>query len=309
MSSAQILPLINQIVVFFLLVSVGFFARKRAIISDEIQVGLSGIILNISIPASIISAADKPLELDKLHIIAYILIGAAIIILGASILSNLIAKGIRMKPREATIFSNMVTYPNVAFIGYPVIRIFMPEEGVFYASFFVLIFNLLFFTYGIRKISGAKSLTLKGIFGHINIVASLLMIVLYRFQIRFPSPIQNTINLLGELSTPLSLMVMGSMLGCIALKELFNRPVLYLASAMKLFLMPTLVFIVVRFIRMPIEAATVLLIMSALPSASTVVISAEKYGYEPIFASKGTLLSTLLFLVTIFYVAFLQNRL
>lgn len=309
MSSAQILPLINQIVVFFLLVSVGFFARKRAIISDEIQVGLSGIILNISIPASIISAADKPLELDKLHIIAYILIGATIIILGASILSNLIAKGIRMKPREATIFSNMVTYPNVAFIGYPVIRIFMPEEGVFYASFFVLIFNLLFFTYGIRKISGAKSLTLKGIFGHINIVASLLMIVLYRFQIRFPSPIQNTINLLGELSTPLSLMVMGSMLGCIALKELFNRPVLYLASAMKLFLMPTLVFIVVRFIRMPIEAATVLLIMSALPSASTVVISAEKYGYEPIFASKGTLLSTLLFLVTIFYVAFLQNRL
>lgn len=307
MSSAQLLPLMNQIIVFFLLVSVGFFARKRKLINDDIQVGLSGIVLNISIPAAIIAAADKPLELDKLHIIVYILFGAAIIMLNASFLSGFLMKRIHIQPREATLFSSMVTYPNVAFIGYPVIKIFMPEEGVFYASFFVLVFNLMFFMYGIRKISGIRLLTFKTIFGHINTLASLLMIVLYLLQIQFPSPVKNTLNLLGELSTPLSLMVMGSMLGCIALKELFNRPLLYLAATIKLLIIPSLVFAVIKLIQIPMEAATVLLVMSALPSASVVVISAEKYGYEPLFASKGTLLSTFLFLGTIFYVAFLQS--
>ena len=307
LSSAQILSLVNQILVFFLLVGVGFLARKRKLLNDAIQVGISGLILNISIPASILAASDKLFEADKLNNIVFILIGSAVTMIGATILSKFLAKGLKMNPREGTIFSNLVTYPNVAFIGYPVIKIFMPENGVFYASFFVLVFNLLFFIYGIREVSGNKSFHLKSIFGHINTLASLLMIVLYVFQVKFPAPIKSTLVMLGELSTPLSLIVIGSMMACISLKDLFNRPILYLAAFLKLIAIPTVVFGLAKVLRLPLESATVLLVMSALPSASTVVISAEKYNYEPLFASKGNLLSTMLFLLTIFYVAFLQS--
>ena len=302
------MTLINQIIVIFLLAAIGYIARKAKLMDDKIQSGVSGIVLYVGIPGSILASASKPLETAHFKSIGMILAGAALYYVLIIPITEGMAKAGRLERKKGVIFSTLIANPNVAFIGYPVISIFMPEDGVFFASFFVIVFNLCFFIYGLGRISGQKALSLKGIF-NINAVAALLLVALYVLQIRVPDALQTTFELLGGISTPLSMLVIGSMLAGIPFRQLFTTHSLYVVSAMRLLVIPTIVFFVARWLALPTEVSTVLLIMCALPSAAAAVMAAERYNCEPVYASKGVLLSTLLFLVTIPYIAFLQGLL
>ncbi|MDL2323704.1 AEC family transporter [Ruminococcaceae bacterium OttesenSCG-928-A16] len=300
------LDLFSQIIVIFLLAAAGYAARKRSMINDQIQTGLSSIVLSISVPASILAAANMDMDPRQLNNIVVILVGALVYFIVALALGMLLGRLLWLNPKQQVIFTNLVGFSNAAFIGYPIIKIFLPTTGIFLASFFVLVFNLCFFTFGIGRTAGQTRFSLRSIFGNINTLACFIMVALYFLQLKLPSPLQTTLETLGNLSTPLSMLVIGSMLANIRIKDLFTTPSLYLSTALRLLILPTITFLIVRGLALPGQAATVLLIMSGLPSASLTVIAAEKYSCEPLYASKGVLLSTLLFLGTIPYIAFLQ---
>ncbi|MFV0414710.1 MAG: AEC family transporter [Oscillospiraceae bacterium] len=303
------LSLLNQIVVIFLLAAAGYAARKSNILNQQTQLGLSNIVLNLAIPASILASAAKPLEAKNFTVVITILIGAVVYYLFSIFMANLLSRLMKLPRGRGTIFTLLVAFANVAFIGYPVISIFLPENGIFFASFYVIIFNLSFFTYGVATTSTGEKLSPLAIFGNINNIAAFVMVVLYLLQIRFPAPVQQTLELLGNLSTPLSMLVIGSMLATIKLRQLFATPTLYFISFLRLLVLPTLVFLVLRWLGITGDAATVLLIVSGLPSASVTVMIAEKNNAEPEYATKGVLLSTILFMATVPYLAFLHGLL
>lgn len=299
--------LISQLVVIMLLAGAGYLARKLDIINQKVQLGLSAIVLNIAIPCSILSSANKPYDPAHLGSILGIVIGAVIYYVGCILIFTLLTKVIRLPKAQGTIFTLLAMFANVAFIGYPIISIFLPDSGVFFASFYVLVFNVFFFTYATAKTSGKAKLSPAAIFGNINTIAAALMIVLYVVQVRLPAPLQTTLELLGNLATPLSMLVIGSMLATIKIRQLFATPLLYLLSFLRLLLIPLITFGALKLLGISGTVATVLLIMSALPSASMTVMVAEQNKFEPEFATKGVLLSTILFVFTLPVVAVLHG--
>lgn len=299
--------LFGQIIIIFLLAGVGYVARKKDIINSQVQFGLSAIVLNIALPSSILASANKPFQAENLTEILIILMGAVCYFAFTILFMTLLVKTTR-RPKEQGILSTLlVAFPNSAFIGYPLISIFLPETGIFFASFFNIIFNILFFTYGITITSGKTKISPAGIFLNINNIASVAMIILYLLQVKMPVPIQGTLEILGGLSTPLSMMVIGSMLATIRLRQLFATPMLYVVSLIRLLILPTLMFFALRLLGVGGVAGTVLLILTGLPSASMTVMAAEKNGMQPEYASKGVLLTTILFMATVPYLVFLQG--
>lgn len=303
------LSVINQIAVIFLLAVAGYFARRFNIINAQVQMGLSSLVLSLALPASILAAANKPLDPANTSTIVTVLVGAILYFAVSILLMRLLFKPFKLQKTEKTIAVLLCCFSNAGFMGLPILSIFLPANGVFFGSFFVLVFNVVFFVYAATVTSAKGKISPAAIFGNINNIASVVMIVLYLLQVRLPSPIQGTLDILGSLTTPLSMMVIGSMLATIKIRQLFATPALYVVAALRLFLFPTAIFLILQALAISGPAATVLLIISGLPSASMTVMQAEKDNCAPEFASKGVLLTTLLFLLSMPYLAFLQSML
>lgn len=301
--------LLNQLLMIFILAAIGYIARKTGLISEQVQNGLSAIVLNITIPASILASAAMPFQESMTSTILIVALGGAIIHLVAILLNMALARPLKLQGKRRAVFITLASFSNVAFIGFPVITAFLPDSGVFLTSFFIISFNAFFFTYGYAVLSGSRKISPRSIVTNVNIIALLIMLILYLAQIKLPTAVQNVLDSLGSMSTPLSLIVIGGMMANIRIRELFNTPLLYLVSFLKLIVLPTLVFGAARLLSLPAEPATVLLVMSALPSATMNALAANRFDCEADLSSKGVLQSTLFFAASVFYVSLLVGML
>jgi predicted permease len=299
--------LINQIAVFFLLAGAGYAARRLKVITGQLRLGLSALIMQVALPSAILEASQKPAEASNTAVILTVLAGGAIYYVFAIPLSAGLARLFKLEKKKGIIFVMLAVFQNVAFMGYPIISIFLPEQGVFFASFFVMLYNAVFFTYGTQRMSG-KRVSLRSVLNP-AVVATLLMALFYLAQIKFPAPVSGALGLLGGLSTPLSMLAIGAMLADMPIKEIFSAPILYLMAFLRLVAIPAAVFLALKALGIGGAAGTVLLVMSCLPSGNLIAIAAAREECEPELAAKGVLLSTLLFLLTVPCVAVLQQNL
>lgn len=297
--------LFNQLVVIFLLAGIGFAARKGGIISAELQKGLSGVVINISVPCTILASASNPMAEGSAAIMLWI-VGFGLVYHIAALFAGMgLGRALRLGPERRPVFACLLAFPNAAFIGFPIISVFLPETGILYASLFNITYNLVFFSLGTLFMSGEKKVSVKNLLGSIPTIASLLMVVLYVAQLKFPAPLQNTLAMVGGTSTPFSMIVIGSMLASVKIRELLAAPVLYLLSFLRLLVIPTAVFGLLWLLPVPAAAALVLVLMCGLPSGALTAIAAENHGKEAAFASAGVVHTTLFFAATVAWVAFL----
>ncbi len=118
----------------------------------------------------------------------------------------------------STIFSNS------AFMGYPVIEALYGKIGVFYASIFGIPFNIFMLSAGIMIYTGERDAkNLKGILKHPGIIATVLGMFILVFSISIPIPINTALQYVGSMTTPLSMIIVGSMLADINIKEIFQE--------------------------------------------------------------------------------------
>lgn len=298
--------LLNQMIVFMFITVVGYILRKTGVMDEKVQGGMSAVIIKVAVPMMIVASSNKPYQPEALGVIAVVFFGSLIYHVVFMAATTGVAKVLHIPDKKAALFSQLSTFTNCAFIGYPVIAVFLPETGIFYTTFFLIWFNLLYYTIAFMQLSGEKKFTIKAAFNNPTI-ASILLIIFYLLQIKLPTAIQTSMELLGGLSTPLSLLVIGSMLASYPLREIFTTPIIYLISFLRLILIPSIVFGVLWLLKLPTDAAVVLLVMSALPSGSSTAITARLFNCEPEFASKGVLQTTVLFMLSISYVAFLTS--
>lgn len=301
--------LMNQILIIVIFVMIGFLAHKANYINDEIQNSLSTFVISVIIPCSIIASANKPLEQDSLLAVGLIFIGGVVFFIGGIIIMELFVRSTKLSDNEKILTACLSIFPNAAFIGYPIVAVFLPETGTFLASIFLVVYNLFFFTYGELRISKAKKISFKAILLNINNIASVVMIIMYLLQIKLFTPFQDAIASVGSMSSAVSMIVVGSMLAKINIKGLLLDKLLYLISFIRLLVFPTLVFLVLWLIKLPMEVNTVLLVMSGLPSATLVAITAEKYNCDPELASSAIIQTVIIFMGTIFYLNYLLELL
>ena len=98
---------------------------------------------------------------------------------------------------------------------------------------------------------------------------------------------------------PLSMMVIGSSLGTVSLTDAFRNPKLGLLSAMRLFVIPLISWLVCRLITSDTVLLMTCTIIAAAPCAVIVSVIAIQYGRDPIFSSEGVQHSTICSIVTI----------
>ena len=294
--------LLTIIATLFLLMACGFFARKKGIIDDVASKRLSTLIIKIGQPMMIISAlTEAEFSYENLGD-GFLYIGIGIIfhaVMGG--LAFLLCKGFKdLDERKITEFSLM--FVNGGFIGFPILEALFGAKGLFLAAFFNLSFHLFIWSWGVAILARKRSdikLTVRKIFINLGSIPCLIGVLIYMLVIPFPGFVlpaflSKFFLYLSNLCTPISVLITGALLATRTAKQIFGSGKIYYFSLMKLIVLPLIVCVICKLIRLPQDMILFVTVEAALPAASSITMFSEIYGLNSGYASQTVGTSSLL---------------
>lgn len=303
------LHIVTQMLMIFGIVLVGLASAKRNLWAGELDRKLSVFILNVSMPALILASVmgrDLVFEPSELLTLGLVAVVNYVILIG---LACLIPQIWHVNRSRQGLARFMLAFGNVSFIGYPVCDAVFGPKAVFCASVLNIPFNLLIFTIGVSFINGGKARSAfspKLVFSPC-VVASLIAVSIALMGISVPEPVGQWFHLLGDLTTPCALLIIGSSLSHIPVRDMLGNRFAYAISLLRLIVLPLVVGVVLRLLGVDHFVANVAVVLSAMPIATNGIMLCLQYGKDERVMTQGLFLSTLFSVVTIPLIAYLTQ--
>lgn len=289
---------INQVIVLFLIMVVGFFSRKKEYINPSVNRSLSELLINITLPSMIIASFNFKFSKDMLNVGISLFLISLIIHLSLLLIGKFLYK--RFNENEMKVLWFITLFSNCGFMGYPVVESIYGKIGLFYAALFNIPFNILMWTAGVFIFSGKGDIkSAKKALLNPGIVSVFIGLFIFLFSLKLPIPIQKTLELVGSMTTPLSMIIIGSTLADSKITSIFESKSIYIGTIVRLILIPVTTFIFLKYFGLKDFYLSIPVIITAMPAAANTVIMAEKFGGDAEFASKIVFLTTVLSAVTI----------
>jgi predicted permease len=293
----QIAIINNQVLMLLLLMLIGFIVRKCRILNDELNDGISELLINVAIPFSILVSFNIAFSSKILH--------NTLIVFGVSVFIHFFAAFIGLilffryhwDTRKILLFATI--FDNIGFMGLPVLGSLFGKMGVFYGSIYVVTYNLFVWTLGVMIMNGKKELNAIKAFTNPALVAVLAGSILFFFSIKLPLPIFKTLDMVGSITTPLSMIVIGSILAELNLKELFGDFSVYYSTVARLLIVPLGMAFILKFCGIEPYLLKISVIAGAMPAGTMTAILAKKYNGNTLLASRIVFMSTAFSLFTI----------
>lgn len=299
--------LLEVVIKIAVMVSLGFILRKLNIISENLQKGLTQLLLTAILPFSIIASSgyERTESLTRGLLIAA---AAALIYYAVAItLMSLLSSRLPFGEKKRRIFITMTVFQNTGFVGFPLMQALFGAEGLLLAVVFNMAYNLFMFSYGVQLLSGEPA-NLKKFFFNAVSISSVIAILIFISPFRIPELIAAPIAEIGSMTVPISMMIIGAGLAPIPLRTILSDWGAYLVSFIRLLALPGTMFIVMLFLPIDPVTKSVIVLMTALPCGSMNVIFSEKYDCEPEFAAKTVVQSMLLMTITLPLLIFLCSK-
>ena len=357
--------MLQQMIVMFLMMAVGYLCYRKQILTEEVSRKVSAIVVNVANPCMILSSAltDQQMQGKELvQTLAIVVMMYVFLLVMAQLLPRILC--IQKESRGA--YAAMTVFANIGFMGFPVLAAMYGNGALLYGAVFQIPFNILIYTYGVAVLTrkpgacakaeqdvkaepdvksevdvkaesdvkaepngktgerqDAQGITatvngmseniengseqqgklqgtveiVKKIF-NIGVIACITAMLLYFLQTPVPSFLQAFITNLGNLTAPLSMMIIGASLAQMPFKELFLDKKLLLFSLVKLLLLPAVWMIMVNRVAEQEILRGVCLVMMATPAGSMTAMLAQQYGGDYETASRGVALTTVLSVIT-----------
>lgn len=295
----------------FFIMMAGFIGNKAGVLDQEGNKKFSSLVVNITAPALILaSSSDKNLtgsKADALFVLT-VAVGMYIFLILASFSVRFLFK---VKKADEGLYRFMTVFGNNAFMGIPVVETIF--GNVFYAALFNLPNNILIYSYGgyllSRKNAQADnkhSFQMKNIWNP-GVISAVTALIMFLAGLRFPEMVTDTLQNVGNITTPLSMIVIGSSLAVLPLGETFKNLKVYLFSLFKLIILPTLIWLIARLFITDFMVLGVLVIISGMPCAAVTVMLCNEYGNDADSAARYVFVSTVLSVITIPVMTFILS--
>lgn len=294
--------IINSIISLFLIMLVGVYGSKRGIINVKVNKGLTEVLLQMVLPFMIISSFSFPynnsVKSNVIKTFFYSLIAYIIII----IISHILTIPIKGEKKIILHFSNIFT--NTGYIGFPILNAVYGAEAVIYGSIFNMFFVLFLWTYGIIIFKGnlkKKELSQEITKALLNpsliaVYGGILMMV---FDIRLPSVIMASTSSIGNMTGPLSMIIVGAMATSVNMKEYLKDWTIYYGIATKIIIIPGILFLISLLIKDRSIVSNSVIILASMPAATMASIFAERFNIEKDYATIMVIATTLLSILTL----------
>ena len=302
--------ILSKISVLFIILFIGGLARKREILTKESTKALAKLVLIVTLPFLYFYSLATKFSLEILKTIwALPLFAIFLIILGYGI-ANLLSRFVRLNPSEKATFIYLSTFTNCGFLAIPIANALYGSEGVIRVVFFNVGFNLLYWTLGVWTLRRSKegrdapsanvSSLLKNLINS-GTIGLFLGVLVGLLALKIPHFMLDASKILGAATIPLALLVVGSIMSKGDIETLKkHRKAIILISMLRLIIIPGLaLFITGFFTTLSPLVRAVIVLQSAMPSASTTPIFTIRFGGDSELASSGVFATTAFSIITI----------
>lgn len=291
--------IINSILVLTVIMFIGFIISKLKIITNEGASIISNFIMKVTFPITIIISMQKEFS-RELFKTSLILIGLSVVIYSVLIIGIVEwGKISKFDKNKTKIIQFLIVFGNVAFMGFPVASAIYGEMGIFYASCFNMIYNILMFTVGIIILNsdGGKFEVRKLI--NPGAIASIIGFIFFITSFKLPYIIYRPLQWIGDMTIPLALLIVGYNLTKIKFRSLINEPLLWIYTIERLIVFPLIVLVVLKAIGLNEHLLVIPVVLIGTPAPLTAGVFAKTYGGDEEIANKGIVLTNLLAILTI----------
>jgi predicted permease len=283
-----------------IIVIAGYFSHKRGIINEEFERKLSGFVIKVTCPALLISSTMGDKMPDREHIPMLLLVSLLtyVILIPLAYIQPVL---MRVRQDLRGMYSFMLTYSNVGFIGYPVVASIFGSDAVFYACILNVFNTITVFIWGVMFISGEN---LKDgfrfrLFVSPAMIATYISVIIVVLNLHTPKAIAMPLSILGNMTVPSSLIVIGAALAEIPTRKMVGTPHIFIMCFLKLLVLPLLVYYAMIFIGVDTRISSINMILIAMPVASFGTMFCMQMGKDETTMSQGTFWTTLLSVVSI----------
>jgi predicted permease len=284
----------------FIIVIAGYFSHRRGIINEEFERKLSGFVIKVTCPALLISSTMGDKMPDREHIPMLLLVSLLtyVILIPLAYVQPVL---MRVKRDLRGMYSFMLTYSNVGFIGYPVVASIFGSDAVFYACILNVFNTITVFIWGVMFISGEN---LKDgfrfrLFVSPAMIATYISVIIVVLNLHTPKAIAMPLSILGNMTVPSSLIVIGAALAEIPTRKMVGTPHIFIMCFLKLLVLPLLVYYAMILIGVDTRISSINMILIAMPVASFGTMFCMQMGKDETTMSQGTFWTTLLSVVSI----------
>lgn len=300
------MEIVQTIIPIFLIVALGWFARKRGFLPPEFLGPANRLVYFLAIPALIFRATSRaPIE-RHFHVdVLGATLGAAII--GYS-LAWMISRRRPMDPSRAATFIQSSGHGNLGYIGLSVALYFLGDDGLVRASiiagFLIILQNLLsVFALQLHGLSGPSAVRpgalAATLLGNPIIVSALAGMMASAIHLPIPLILQRSLDMLAGLGPPTALLLIGGSLSISGVRKDFV-PALG-AVGIKLLLLPAAGLLLFRQLGIAAPAYLPGLILLASPTATVTYVMSREMNGDAEFAVTTISASTLLSAGTLFF--------
>ncbi len=300
--------LLRQMIILMVLMLTGFLCRKLKVLGKEAFKPLSVLVTLLANPALILySSLENVLTIstfELLKVVAFSFLVYACLLFASKIAAFFMVKQKSMR----NLYVLMLAFSNIGFMGIPLVKMAYGAKELFYMTVFQMPYDLLIYTYGVYLISKnderhskgkcqLKSFAIKLI--NPGSIAAVGAVIIYIFHIDFPLVLSEPLKMLGNIASPISMMVIGASFYDIRLKDFLIDYELLFFSVIKLIVLPALLVIIFCQCNINVEMLHVCLIVFSTPVGSMVVMLSQQSEYNQELANKSVAFNTLLSVITI----------
>ena len=293
---------INQMVQLFMILGLGYFLNKINLFDVNLNQKLNKLLLNVTTPAMVMASVSSIKLSTNNEEVIFVFFVAIVIFALLPLISYVLVRFMKIPIHQRGLYMFMTVFSNIGFMGFPVMKAIFGNEAVFYTAIFNMVFNILVYTLGIVLINygttnqvrlKARNLLSPGI------ISSIIAIIIYFSKISVPTVLGSTFDMVGNITTPLAMMLIGSTLANINIKEVFTEFRIYPYTIIKQLLIPFIAYPLLKyFISSPLVLG-VALINLAMPVGNSAVLFANEYNGDVALAAKSVFITTLISVFTI----------
>ena len=303
----------SGIAVVLLIITAGFLLCKRGIITEAGTSFISTLTARVTIPCVLLTSSYGYFSLEWIREAGIWLLLPLLMVMGLYIIAVGVSRISGIPATDRGAFCNLFAHPNALAMGIPVIYAISGESGTPYLAAYFIISTVLFFGYTVNDIAKDAGQTGKGWKQRLKQLASpplmmfLLGAALRLLEIPLPQPILLSLQYVGNMTSPLSLLLAGAVL---ATAETVWTPTKSSVFSIvgRVAIAPLLCLGLCLLLRVPSEIASIYVIISGLPSMNQVVVMSYQYGANRKLTVQTLLYTTILSAATIPGLLYLLGR-
>lgn len=297
-----------KMLMLFAIMVVGFLANKMGIVDEDANKKFSSLVVNITAPAMILASSKGAATLGSKQDALLVLLIAVSMYVFLGMMSLTVRFLFRIPKGSEGVYRFMIVFGNNAFMGFPVIQAIFGDNALFYAAIFNIPNNIFAYSYGVYLLT--KHQREGGSFHWKNminggVISAVTTLLLFLLDLKLPAFAITTFECVGQITTPLAMIVIGASLANIPLKSVLRDVKVYFYSLYKMLVLPLFIWMLARMVLTNWIVLGVLVIISAMPCATIAVMLSNEYGGDTKTASRYVFVSTILSVVTIPIVAYL----